>query len=89
MKLRLVLWGGGRCACLGAGGKGKDVPTCSNLSNMEESLHPAVALLVVVRSENLLTTASRVYFEGTHYIWLFVPRTSETVVPACFDKDPF
>lgn len=52
-------------------------------------MHPAAALRVVVRSENLLTTGSRVYFEGIHYIWLFVPRTSETVVPACFDKDPF
>lgn len=46
---------------------------CSNLSDLEESLHPAAALVVVVRSENLLTTGSRFYFEGTHYIWLFVP----------------
>lgn len=37
-----------------AGGKGKDVPTCACLSDMEESLHAAAALVVVVvRFENL------------------------------------
>lgn len=55
---------------------------------MVESFHP-VAALVMVESENLLTKGSGFYLGGIHYIWLFASRTSETVVPACFDKDSF
>lgn len=71
---------------LGLVGKGKCLP--ASLLDMVESFHP-VAALVMVESENLLTKGSGFYLGGIHYIWLFASRTSETVVPACFDKDSF